>query len=278
MSAFPPSGLTRSRLNKVYISNELYVNTIKPYNSDFPITIEGGSVVLDDIVLTDENSFVGDGAGDAITTGIYNVFLGSNAGNLNTTGISNTFLGFQAGAIHTTGSANVFIGESSGANSTTSFSNTFVGRYTGISVTTGSSNVFVGQNSGSSVITGASNVIIGNSAGQSTTTTLTGCVLIGNNAGQLNDTDNRLMIDNTNTDRPLLDGTFGATADLSTLQINGNVKIGSITNKDPRHTIYTTFAAGGAAPAKYNGYLYLFFGGDADSNRIRIPFINDPII
>ena len=74
MSTFPPSGLTRSRLNKVYVSNELYVNTIKPYNSDFPITIEGGSVVLDDIVLTADNSFVGDGAGDAITTGVDNVF------------------------------------------------------------------------------------------------------------------------------------------------------------------------------------------------------------
>ena len=164
-------------------------------------------------------------------------FLGANAGNLNTTGVGNVFLGSDAGSINTTGSFN-----------------TFVGRNSGLANTTGIGNVFVGINTGAN-----------------SSAALTGCVLIGNNTGINNTTDNRLMIDNTGKNTPLVDGVFDSDPLVATLTVNGKVTLGA-TGSTPTHVINSSTYEPAPAPPPANviGYLNVVING----NPYIIPFYN----
>jgi hypothetical protein len=112
------------------------------------------------------NSFFGDSAGLANTTGDFSSFFGSGAGRANSGGSNNSFFGSDAGLANTTGFQNSFFGREAGANNTTGSFNSFFGRSTGFHNTTGQTNTFFGQDSGLQNTTGSRNAFFGNSSGQ----------------------------------------------------------------------------------------------------------------
>jgi len=85
---------------------------------------------------------------------------------------------------------------------------------------------------------------VGPNSGVNTSVGLSGCVLIGNEAGALNTTDNRLMIDNTTTTEPLIDGDFAG----DTLQLNATTTVGK-TGDTTVHGINTPVVAVSADPS-----------------------------
>ncbi len=117
-----------------------------------------------------DNTFVGIGAGQNITTGIFNSFFGKVAGQNNTTGFQNAFFGTFAGSANTEGGDNSFFGSRAGNSNTTGSQNSFFGSQAGLFNTTGSGNAFFGRNSGFLNTTGFSNSFFGSQSGQNTTT------------------------------------------------------------------------------------------------------------
>ena len=114
----------------------------------------------------DNNTMVGNGAGQSNTTGVNNSFFGTGAGQSNTTGNSNLFFGLNSGVANTTGSNNLFFGLNSGVVNTTSSNNSFFGTQSGLSNTTGANNSFFGRDAASNNITGSLNTAIGGQAGR----------------------------------------------------------------------------------------------------------------
>ncbi len=115
-----------------------------------------------------------------------NTSLGDGSGG-NATGEGNLFMGYQSGYYTTTGNDNTFVGSQSGHSNTTGSSNTYIGERTGYT-SNGSGNLFLGYNAGY------------------------------NEAGS-----NRLYIDNSDTDTPLIWGDFQN----DILNFNGDVEIGT---------------------------------------------------
>ena len=132
-----------------------------------------------------DNTFVGNNAGIANTSGACNVFMGKDAGYTNTTSKNNVFIGNMAGyktdggtqhfmpynpiignyESTPEGSDNVFLGHYSGYSNTIGNMNVFIGTYAGIKNTSGNSNVFIGQLAGQENTIGKYNVAVGSSAG-----------------------------------------------------------------------------------------------------------------
>lgn len=106
------------------------------------------------------NFFLGEGAGQATTTGDFNTAVGYQALNANVTNSGNTAFGYQALTILNGGSNNTALGSSALASATTSNNNTAVGfqaltanvsgdnntalGYAALATTTGSNNTAVG--------------------------------------------------------------------------------------------------------------------------------------
>ena len=127
-----------------------------------------------------ENVFIGDFAGNAITTGSSNAFIGYKAGEINSTGHSNAFIGFKAGEKNTTGFSNAFIGQQAGRANTEGKTNVMIGRRAGFISATGDDNVFIGHLAGEGNYNGSSNTYIG--SGANGDSSLTFATAIGANA------------------------------------------------------------------------------------------------
>src|SRR6267378_4449945 len=110
------------------------------------------------------NTFVGNLAGNANTTGDANAFFGNTAGLKNTTGGSNSFFGAGSGVNNINGSSNAFFGTLTGLNNIAS-SNAFFGAFSGQNNTTGNGNSFFGDKAGLANTTAAANSFFGSSAG-----------------------------------------------------------------------------------------------------------------
>ena len=146
------------------------------------------------------NTYYGQYAGDALTSGLWNSFFGYNAGTNNVTGIDNTYIGWSAGQM-STGSENTFLGQDAGWNNTTGQYNTFVGSYTGANngasnngtfvgyeagnINAANDNVFVGYKAGFANSSGNSNNFVGSSAGYNNTSGWYN-TFFGNSAGKSN--------------------------------------------------------------------------------------------
>ena len=131
------------------------------------------------------NTFIGDFAGNAITTGINNAFIGYKSGEDNTTGHSNAFIGFKAGENNTTGFSNAFIGQQAGRANLDGKTNVMIGRRAGFTSATGDDNVFIGHLTGQTNNGGSSNTYIGSGADGSAV--LTNATAIGANASVTQD-------------------------------------------------------------------------------------------
>ena len=124
------------------------------------------------------NTFVGNNAGQATTTGNDNVFVGNQAGFSNTIGINNVFMGSNAGystkpysenytyeldketgktvlAHRVDGSYNVFIGKDAGKGNTSGTNNVFLGEKAGFSNTLCDNNIFIGKDAGYNTTAGS---------------------------------------------------------------------------------------------------------------------------
>ena len=130
------------------------------------------------------------------TTGSYNTAAGQGALYYNTTGTKNSASGSSALRLNTTGSYNTGIGNRALDANTEGDKNTVLGYYAGGLNTTGDANVFIGHNAGynSSYAT----------------------------------SDNKLVIANSNTTSPLVDGDF----DAATLTVNGALTANSMAAGD----------------------------------------------
>ena len=206
----------------------------------------GGSVFIGegagehDDYTDNRNIFIGDEAGYNNTEGIYNIFLGSQSGYNNTEGIYNIFLGFESGHSSTTGDRNIFQGFKSGYSNIEGNDNIFQGLQSGYSNTTGDRNIFQGLQSGYSNTTGNGNIFQGYRSGHSNTEgnyniflgyrsghdNQTGekNIFLGYETGYSETGSNKLYIDNSNTNSPLIYGDF----DSDSLQINGTLNINGV--------------------------------------------------
>ena len=129
------------------------------------LAISGGNIA------PNSNTFAGVLAGVATTpsaTGIagnLNSFFGNHAGEANTTGFSNAFLGAYSGASNLDGSDNSFFGRSAGALNVHGIQNSFFGNFSGVLNSTGGFNAFLGYYSGHDNNSGDLNSFFGSGAG-----------------------------------------------------------------------------------------------------------------
>lgn len=185
------------------------------------------------------NVGIGFGSGDSVTSGVSNLAIGTfSLPDLNTGG-SNIGIGTFAGFEITSGVQNIFIGTNSGVNAgSTSSGNTLIGYLAGVHISNVDS--IIGENTvighlAFSDFTGTpdGNTIIGQGAGL-----LVGGddnIMIGHDAGgQDNSNSNRLYIDNTNTNDPLIYGEF----DNDLLRINGKLNVTDELTATDRIVIY----------------------------------------
>lgn len=208
----------------------------------------GGSVFLgegageNDQLSDNQNVFVGFQSGHLNTTGAFNSFVGYQSGYSNTTGITNSFQGYKSGYSNTTGASNAFLGYLSGFSNSTGLGNAFFGTTSGYANSTGGSNTFIGNVAGNANTTGQSNTFLGNGSGNSNTTgsyntflgALSGLfneegdrnVFIGHQAGYNETGSNKLYIENSNSDSPLIYGEF----DNDLVTINGKLNISDTLN------------------------------------------------
>lgn len=173
--------------------------------------------------ITSNGGTVGDVIGPASSTDNAVVRFDTTTGKLiqNSTVIIDDS-GQFSGPTLTTDADNILLGGSAGSSLTTGTNNTFIGISAGQNITTESDNTFIGNESGVAAVLSSDNTCIGSGSGNSMSAN--GCVLIGKDAGNGNTTNNRLMIDNTTTNQPLIDGRF----DANTIQFNGTVTLGTI--------------------------------------------------
>ena len=132
------------------------------------------------------NLFIGNHAGQSLTSGYFNTYTGYMAGNASTTATHNTFYGYQAGMNNTTGSYNTAIGFQPGYEMTGGIRNNMIGYKAGYLTSSGTDNIFIGTeagfgnssgdyniamgfNSGHSLSGGNSNIFMGNESGYSNT-------------------------------------------------------------------------------------------------------------
>jgi hypothetical protein len=125
-----------------------------------------------------ENTGIGIGALDALTSGDDNTAVGFNAGTAVTTGLENTFIGAYSGDASTGASNwNTGVGSYSLSAVTSGDRNSSLGRRALLTVSTGGNNTSLGYESGK-LITGDNNLTLGYQAGDNITSG-DGNVIIG---------------------------------------------------------------------------------------------------
>ena len=184
-------------------------NTYIGYKSGFSSKISGFNTMVGCSAgmnnLASSNTFIGDASGISNTTGSKNVFLGTSSGSRNVTGADNIFLGVHAGFGNGDGSSNVAIGSGAGSTFKSGNGNVIIGAGAGGegyygSEGAASNNVILGFEAGNALINGSNNIFIGNQAGRN------------------EDGSNLLYISNSETNQPLVWGSFES----KNLVVNGN--------------------------------------------------------
>ncbi len=141
----------------------------------------------------------------AFKTDFDSIFIGNNAGNLSENGGNNVCIGKGNGGALNNGNHNVLVGSVSG-----------------ISITNGSDNIFIGYDTGAYLDVGSRNILIGTLAGTAPATTdFHDNILIGYYCGNGISASNRLYIENSSSETPLIYGEF----DNDFVRINGDLEI-----------------------------------------------------
>lgn len=134
-----------------------------------------------------------------------NFFMGETSGMKNTLGDENIFMGYYSGSESVSASGNLALGHWAGGNITEATQNVILGNLSAYNTSLGSKNTFLGFASAYTNISGSSNVFIGYEAGY-------------NEAGS-----NKLYIQNSRLENPLIYGDFSS----KELILNANVSIGN---------------------------------------------------
>ncbi len=196
----------------------------------------------------DHNTASGFQSLQANTTGNYNMASGYKALYSNTTGVENTAIG-NAALYSNTGNFNTAIGRSALQSNTSGTRNIACGYYALYSNTTGDDNTASGCLALHSNTTGhfntgigyqanrynqegSNNTIIGYEAGKGTSAhDKSGNVFLGYQAGYNEIGDNKLYIENSDSDTPLIGGDFS----VDELYLNGKVGIGTVSPDSKLH-------------------------------------------
>ena len=244
----------------------------------------GTTGIVLDIDAVNKNVFMGQNAGESITSGASNTFIGDNAGEAVTTdieltavganageagGTTSVFVGFDAGRL---GSPNdgVFVGHRAGRVCASS-NCTIVGADAGAALTSGSENTFVGVRAGNVLTLGSQNTFVGSDAGDV-------CTIGNRNVSMGEGAGTTLSSGNQNTmigyQSRVVPGTVNQTVVLGARAraiADGEFALGSFTTGDPVGATINTQATVGlagaaaappASPATYleirlNGTLYV---------------------
>jgi hypothetical protein len=189
----------------IFIGND----AARYYAANNPQGVQGGNVIMG------HNAFISGGTNTTeFLACTRNTIIGYEAGKIAT--LDNTFIGFQSG-FENYGQKNTAIGENTLKFSSGASNSVMVGFGTGFK-SIGTDNVGLGRTT-FAFNEGDYNIGIGKDAGYNNTGSYS--ILLGNQVGYNNSTDHRLMIDSSNTDNPLLDGSFSA----RTLDINGDLTV-----------------------------------------------------
>jgi len=127
------------------------------------------------------------------TKGTHNTCIGEGSDGSLTTGQDNLFAGYNAGANTTTGSFNCYVGFESGKTGTTAQYNLGLGYKTLTAITNASNNTAIGNQAGAAITSGGYNVFVGATAAVQTTTA-SGVIAIGRDAGRINNADHLIAI------------------------------------------------------------------------------------
>ncbi len=160
-----------------------------------------------------------------------NTFFGYTAGIANTNGFNNTALGHAALSFNTSGFNNVANGFEALLNNTTGTSNTAFGVQALYANITGSNNTAIGNAALYDAI-GQNNTAIGFTAGKLATGDRN--VFIGHGAGYYETGDDKLIIANSNSTTPIIQGDFNT----GNVGVAGSVGIGTnVTSLNTRLTV-----------------------------------------
>lgn len=158
---------------------------------------------------------------DAKTNG-KSLYMGEEAGDNDTQDTESTGIGYQS-LLNNTGLYNNAIGYASLFSNTDGFDNTAFGRIAMSNNTIGNRNVGFGNSTLNGNKSGSDNTAIGAYAGANTPDNISGSIFIGSSAGYNATENNKLYIENSSSETPLIGGDF-ATDEVvinGTLQITG---------------------------------------------------------
>nr|NQU93004.1 hypothetical protein [Bacteroidota bacterium] len=192
------------------------------------VTNSGGGIIgindLTDGKTAGNSVFLGAGAGaNDDSTNNKNVAVGFEALKTNISGEGNVANGYYALQFNSSGLNNTAIGTSTLRMNTSGDYNTATGYMAANRNTTGNGNTVVGYKANFNNKTGSNNTIIGCEAGEGFEFwgNQSGSVYIGYQAGRSSVQSNRLFIENSDSNSPLIYGEF----DNDLLCFNGNVGI-----------------------------------------------------
>ncbi|HLP63244.1 tail fiber domain-containing protein [Flavobacterium sp.] len=171
------------------------------------------------------NTALGSSALRNNSNGGQNTGIGFGSLLSNTTGNNNTSLGSSLN-LNTQGSQNIAIGNFSLEQNTFQSNNAALGYCALRFLTSGEQNTVVGNFAGQNLLSGSQNVYLGYASGRSSAGT--GNVLIGNQSGENLAASNRLFIENTNSNLPLIYGEF----DNDVVKVNGEFRINKVSTSN----------------------------------------------
>jgi len=183
----------------------------------------GEDAGLNDDISDNFNVFIGYNAGKSNISGMDNVAIGKSSLISNTYGHDNTAIGAQSMQYNETGDYNAAVGFYSLNELTEGNGNSACGAYAQRNNISGDYNTSIGDQSLYHNATGDSNTAVGFMAGFKSY--YSGCVYLGFKAGWNNNSDNKLFIENSDSDSPLIYGEF----DNDILAVNGNLGIATQT-------------------------------------------------
>ena len=190
--------------------NTTSYNTATGFKALYENTIGQGNTAIGYVSLSNNEN------------GANNTSVGANSMYFNVDGGNNTACGVSSLYKNTGGDENAAFGAGALLNNTTGFYNTAIGNGSMTANLTGNGNIAVGYKANYYNQNGSYNTVIGYEAGHGNSQQdITGNVFIGYQAGYNETGSNKLYIENTSSDKPLIYGDF----DSDTLRINGTFDI-----------------------------------------------------